>query len=158
MHDLKKRCGTYTTTHCMLHFPTHLIFLKFKFHVPNHPRWYAKWKLSWNMYTLHKLVFAHLAPICMLSRCLLTKISASELSQKFLKECVVGLVGGKMHHKRRAEVKLVCPVCLKRERLCGGPEVSARVRRRKKMKSHCGCFPHGRRRKNGESRLYVVTR
>ena len=56
--------------------------------VPNHQRWYANWKFSWNMYvcthcTLH--VFAHLVPICMLSRCLLNKISASELSRKFIK-------------------------------------------------------------------------
>ncbi len=41
----------------------------------NHQRWYAKWKLSWNVsvYTLHTRFFARLVPICMLSRCLLTK-------------------------------------------------------------------------------------
>ena len=54
---------------------------------PNHQRWYAKWKLNWNIqYTLHTYAFLHvLVPICMLSRHLLTKLSASELSQKFLK-------------------------------------------------------------------------
>ena len=36
---------------------------------------------------------ARLAPTCMLSRCLLTKISASELSRKFIKSCIVGWVG-----------------------------------------------------------------
>ena len=34
-------------------------------------------------------VFAHLAPIYMLSRCLLTKISASELSRKFIKSALL---------------------------------------------------------------------
>ncbi len=39
--------------------------------LPNHQRWYAKWKLSWNivLYTF----FARLAWICMLSWCSLTK-------------------------------------------------------------------------------------
>ena len=36
-------------------------------------------------------VFARLAPICMPSRCLVTKISASELSQKFVKCALLGL-------------------------------------------------------------------
>ncbi len=42
--------------------------------VPNHQRWYAIWKaqLEYNTRCIH--VFAHLAPICMLSRCLLTKL------------------------------------------------------------------------------------
>ncbi len=35
-------------------------------------------------------IFARLAPICMLSRCLLKKISASELSRKFIKSAFVG--------------------------------------------------------------------
>ena len=37
--------------------------------VPNHQRW----KLSWNIHTLHTRFFSRLAPIFMLSRCLLTK-------------------------------------------------------------------------------------
>ncbi len=41
--------------------------------IPNHQRWYAKWKLSRNMYTLRTRFLARLAPICMLSRCSLTK-------------------------------------------------------------------------------------
>ncbi len=50
---------------------------------PNHHNgWYAKWKLSWNMYTLHRWGFFFFCtfgtPICTHSRCLPTKISASE--------------------------------------------------------------------------------
>ncbi len=61
--------------------------------VPNHQRWHAKWKLRWNILYTHCIhVFARLAPICMLSRCLSTKISASELRRKFIKSALlVGL-------------------------------------------------------------------
>ncbi len=34
-------------------------------------------------------IFAHLVPICMLNRSLLTKISASELSRKFIKSALL---------------------------------------------------------------------
>ena len=40
-------------------------------------------------------VFERLAPICMLSRCLVTKISASELSRRFVKSAL--LVGVSLH-------------------------------------------------------------
>ncbi len=43
-----------------------------KMFLPLHQRWYAKWKLSWNMYYTFIHAFALLVPICMLSRCLLT--------------------------------------------------------------------------------------
>ncbi len=43
-------------------------------------------------------VFEHLAPICMLSRCLLTKISASEPSRKFIESAL--LVGYWLHVRR----------------------------------------------------------
>ena len=42
--------------------------------ISNHQRWYAEcWNVGkcWNAHCIH--VFARLAPICMLSRCLLTK-------------------------------------------------------------------------------------
>ncbi len=56
---------------------------------PNHQRWYAEWNLSWNMYTLHTR-FPHVRHrFCMLSRCLLTKISASELSRRFIKNVLL---------------------------------------------------------------------
>ncbi len=42
-------------------------------------------------HSLH--VFAHLAPICMLSRCLLTKNSASELCQRSILKCAAGWGG-----------------------------------------------------------------
>ncbi len=51
---------------------------------PNHQWWYAKWKLGWNVYTLHVRpctfgtdLHAQLA--------LVDKVSASELSRKFIK-------------------------------------------------------------------------
>ncbi len=47
---------------------------------PNQQRWCAKWKLSWNKYILH----ACFCTFVMLSWCLVTKISASELSQNFI--------------------------------------------------------------------------
>ena len=48
-------------------------------------------------YTLHTSLFSHLPrPICMLGRCLSTKISASELARKFLLRCE--LLVGKKHH------------------------------------------------------------
>ncbi len=56
---------------------------------PTNQRWHAKRKLSWNTYAFgiypHCIhVFARLVPICMLSRCLWTKISASELTRSAL--------------------------------------------------------------------------
>ncbi len=41
------------------------------------------------MHTLHTRFLLVLAPICMLSRCSLTKISASELSRKFIKSALL---------------------------------------------------------------------
>ena len=65
--DLRKKCG------------------KFQHILPSHQGWCSKWKLSRNMYSLHtrflhvrhRLANAHLA--------LINKISASELSRKFIK-------------------------------------------------------------------------
>ena len=41
--------------------------------VPNHQRWHAKWKLSWNMHTLHTRFLHVWRRFAMLSRCLVTK-------------------------------------------------------------------------------------
>ena len=55
-------------------------------HTPNQQRWCArKWRLSRNTHTLHTRFFvARLTPDCMLTRCLGTKISASELRRKLI--------------------------------------------------------------------------
>ncbi len=45
-----------------------------------------KWKFSWNMYTLHTCFFVRLEPT---RRCLLTKISASELSLELIKSALL---------------------------------------------------------------------
>ena len=58
---------------------------------PNHQRWYAKWKLSWNIYTMHTC-FCTFDANWYAQLVLINKISASELSRKFIKECVVGWV------------------------------------------------------------------
>ncbi len=50
------------------------------------------WKLSWNMHTLHSSFIARFVPTRMLSRRLLSKISASELSRKSVKSVLL-LVG-----------------------------------------------------------------
>ena len=55
--------------------------------LPNQQRWYAKWKLSWNMYTLHTCL-AHAQSV------LIKKNSASELSWKFIESA---LLVGKIH-------------------------------------------------------------
>ncbi len=57
--------------------------------IPNHHRWHAKWKLSRNVHTLRTRFCHVLASIRMLSRCLVTTISASEIRRKFYQECVV---------------------------------------------------------------------
>ena len=46
---------------------------------------HAKWKLSRNTYTLHASFVTSRCRFGMLSRCLSTKISAPELSRKFIK-------------------------------------------------------------------------
>ena len=61
--------------------------------MPNHQRWYAKWKLGWNICSIR---IARLALICKLSRWLVSKISASELSRKFIKSAL--LVGCAFTH------------------------------------------------------------
>ncbi len=49
-----------------------------------------KWKPSRNMYIHVACMFLHVpAPICTLSRCLLTKISASELRRKIVKSALL---------------------------------------------------------------------
>ncbi len=68
--------------------------------LPNHQRW----QLSWNMYTLHARSFARLAPIHVLSRCLLTKFL---LSRKLRVRLLVGynVVVKKRSLKERREKK-----------------------------------------------------
>ncbi len=71
---------------CMWHLSYPLLSIPFCVHVylgmqvlqvlqPNHQWWHARWKLSqnMNMYMSDTHIFARLTPICMLSRCLLTK-------------------------------------------------------------------------------------
>ncbi len=71
-----------------------LFILKAK-HVqnPNHQRWYAKWKFSWNtgMYILHTCFCTFGADLHAQSM-LINKASASELSRKFIKSALL-LVG-----------------------------------------------------------------
>ncbi len=52
--------------------------------VPNQQGCCAKWKLSWNTYTLHTRLVARLEPICNDQALLINKIFASGLSRKFL--------------------------------------------------------------------------
>ncbi len=59
-------------------------------YIPNHQWWYAKWKLSWNMYTHCIHVFARLALDLYAQSVLIDKISASELSRKFKSALLVG--------------------------------------------------------------------
>ncbi len=51
---------------------------------PNHQRWYAKWKLSWNLHTLHAHFFCTFGANLYAQSVLIDKISASELSLKFI--------------------------------------------------------------------------
>ena len=65
-------------------YPSFTVLVCVNVHVqPNHQRWHAKWKLSWNTYTSHARLctvgtdsYAHSV--------LVSKISASELSRKLL--------------------------------------------------------------------------
>ena len=69
---------------------------------PNHQRWYAKWKLSRNMYTLHTRF--HTFGTDLYSRSvIINEISASELSWKFIKSAL--LVGIDL------SLSLLFPVC-----------------------------------------------
>ncbi len=55
---------------------------------PNHQRWHAKWKLSWNIYTFHTRFCTFGADLYAQSL-LISKISAPELSQKFIKSALL---------------------------------------------------------------------
>ncbi len=59
---------------------------------PNHRRWYAKWKLRCNIYTLHTRFCMFSADLYAQSA-LINKISASELSRKFIKSVLLVGVG-----------------------------------------------------------------
>ena len=62
---------------------------------PNHQRWCAKWKLSWNMYKLHALFFNVRRRLGMLSRCLLTKVlHRSSVGSLLRGRCRLGRSGG----------------------------------------------------------------
>ncbi len=65
-------------------------FLKENGGMPNHQRWYANWKLSWNMYTLHTRLHTFGANLYAQS-VLVHKISALELSRELIKSA--SLVG-----------------------------------------------------------------
>ncbi len=56
---------------------------------PNHQRWYAKMEALSEYVSIAYTFFARLAPICIHSRCLINKISASELSRKFIKSALL---------------------------------------------------------------------
>ncbi len=71
---------------------TEMIKFKTKLKAPtlNHqPMVDCHWKLSWNICTHSIHVFTHLAPICTLSRCLLTKFLHGAQSEVY-EECVIG--------------------------------------------------------------------
>ena len=72
---------------------------------PNHQRWYAKWKLSWNTYILR----THFHTFCTdlyAQLVLISKISASELSRKFIKSALlVGLLHCQYTVQRRRRRK-----------------------------------------------------
>ncbi len=68
-----------------------LSHLKQSGRMPNHQRWYARWKLSWNMYTMHTRFCTFRADLYAQS-VLTNKISASELSPKFINKSAL-LVG-----------------------------------------------------------------
>ena len=75
-------------------------------HLPNHQRWYAKWKLSWNVYTLHACFCTLCANLCAQS-VLINKISASELRQKFIKIALsVGYTHPRFPDKERLSAKV----------------------------------------------------
>ncbi len=50
---------------------------------PDHPRWYAKWKFSMNIHTLHTR-FCTFGTDLYARSVIINKISASELSWKFI--------------------------------------------------------------------------
>ncbi len=57
---------------------------------PNHQRWYAKWKLRWNMSTLHGTrFFCTFGANLYAQLVLLNKILALELSRKFIKSALL---------------------------------------------------------------------
>ncbi len=56
--------------------------------LPNHQRWYAKWKLSWNMHTLHTR-FCTFGTDLHAPSVLSNKTSASELSRKLIKSALL---------------------------------------------------------------------
>ncbi len=57
--------------------------------LPNQQWWYAKWKLSRNMYTLHARFFRTFGADLHAPSVLISKISASELSRKFIKSALL---------------------------------------------------------------------
>ena len=59
--------------------------------LPNHQRWYAKWKLSCNIYTL-RTRFCTIGADLYAQSVLINNIFASELSRKFIKSALL-LVG-----------------------------------------------------------------
>ena len=68
-------------------------------YLPNHQRWYVKWKLSWNIYRTHCIhVFARLAPICTLSQCLVTKLlHRSSVGSLLRMHCWLGTLSPHAH-------------------------------------------------------------
>ena len=63
--------------------------------ISNQQSWYAKWKLSWNIYNYAQFIhlFASLAPIYMLSRCLSTKfLHLSSVRSLLRVRCWLGLL------------------------------------------------------------------
>ncbi len=56
--------------------------------VPNHQWWHAEWKLSWSIYTLHARFGTFGADVYAQS-VLIDKISASELTRKFIKSALL---------------------------------------------------------------------
>ncbi len=78
-------CLVITVAWCWCHLLLH--HDHYLHHYPNQQRWHAKCQLSWNTYALPKRVFACLAPICTLSRCLLTKFLQQSSGGSLLRVC-----------------------------------------------------------------------
>ncbi len=56
---------------------------------PNRQRWCAKWKLSWNTYTLHARFCTSGRADLYVQSVLFNKISAAELSRKLIKSALL---------------------------------------------------------------------
>ncbi len=78
--------------------------------VPTTNRWYAKWKLSWNMYALNTR-FCTLGADLYAQSVLTNKISLSELTRKFVKSALLVGITRMWDEKKISKVRLKHVVC-----------------------------------------------